>query len=361
MTKRRHTTPWFGIGLGLYALALLTAIAVGLNLVTQKLANYENGLPTHAADAVFADYFADNADKALSEFAPETGEFETKDVYGGVVRDLIGDKGLRYFETGATGETHHYTVASGDTRIADFSLTPAEEKGLWRLDTIVFSVKPEQTVTVTAVKGSTVYVNGVALTDEFLSGEPQYDHFSNDHMRVNAESEPLAEGIATVTYQVDGLYAMPTVTVKDRRGRDCEVTEKNGVFTAGLLFDDDRLPEVEATVLKAAEEYSKHMHLTTSYGTLGQYFDKSCTFYKDLRKASIWDNLNIRTYKFVTEEVSELYFFTDDVFSAWVHLEEDVVPEKTGKHETYHIDCRLYFHRTENGWRVYDVSFTKTA
>lgn len=361
MTKRRHTTPWFWIGFGLYTLALLTAIAVGLNVVTEKLARYEHSLPSHAAETVFADFFSEDASRALDEYPLETGEYETKEQAKAAVQSLVHGKQLRFFESSARDDEHHYTVACDDTRIAEFSLSPAEKKGLWRLDGIDFSLKPEQTVCIRANKESTVFLNGIAVPHEEAAAEDK-SHFSHNHMLVNADSDPVAEGVTFVEYEIGGLYRLPEVTVKDRRGRSCEVTEKNGIHTETLLYDDDRLNEVASAVLPAAEEYCLYMHRSTSYGSLGNYFDKTCTFYKDLRHASIYDNLYIDTYEFVTEEISELYFYGDTVFSCFVHIDEDVVPVKTGKHTTYTTDFRLYFRYVEGkGWRVYDVSFTKDS
>lgn len=359
MRMKRYTTPWFAIGLGLYALALLAAIFTALNIVTKKLAAYEGSLASYAAEAVFNEYFSSGAQKAIESYAVCESEYDTKESVARLLSKLIEGKTLRYFETTVIDGVHSYAVAFDDTRFATFSLSPAKEEGKWMLNGIAFTVKAEQSVSVTARSDSTVFLNGKEVP-RTAAGE-KTEHFTTAFLRVNSESEPLCEGISFVTYTVDGLYGLPEVTVTDRRGRACAVTGGDGVYEETLLYDDDRNEEMRGVIFTAAEEYCKYMHRTTEYAEMADYMDSSCDFYKNLRKTSINWNLKIRTYDFVTEELCELYFYSDDVFSCWISIDENVVPEKTGRKETYELDCRLFFRQTEKGWRIFNVSFAKDS
>lgn len=360
MAKRRHSFPWFRIGLGLYGLALLTAIAVGLNLVSDKLSAYEAGLPEKAAEAVYQQFFATDLSVAAREYGGSIGPYESQDQYIAALKEAVGSEPMRYFEAvTADADSHTYTVAAGSVRVGQFVLTPAAEEGKWILQELSLALKPEQSVTVTAWVGSKVYLNGVEVDDRFItsSGE-ESEHPSYEHMSVTAEGDKLAGSPYTVTYTVDGMYQIPEVTVLDRNGKVCEITEKNGTYTAGATYDDHRVDEVRAAVFKPIEEYCKFMHRDAEYADLAAYIDRNCDFYRNLKRATTEWNRAIVDFEFDTEEMSELYFYSDDVFSCLVHVEESVLGRGKRDWYTYVVDCRAYFRRSGSGWLLYDMDFS---
>lgn len=360
MTKRRGSIPWFFIGLGLYTLALLTAIAVGLNWVSEQLTAYEAGLPDKAAEAVYQQYFAGGLEQAAAVSGGNVGPYETHDHYVATVKEAVGQEPLRYFETPTADQKNHaYTVAAGKVRVGEFLLVPAEEEGKWVLQELTLSVKPEQKVTVTVWQGSRVFLNGVEVEETLAvpSGEEQ-DHPSYEHLSLGEAEERLASSPITVTYTLEGLYQIPEVTVKDRNGNPCEVTEKNGVYLAAFAYDDHRAEEVRAAVFKPMEEYCKFMHRDAEYADLAAYIDRNGDFYRNLKRATTEWNRAIVDFEFDTEELSELYFYSDDVFSCLVHVEESVLGRGKRDWYTYVVDCRAYFRRSGNGWLLYDMDFS---
>ncbi len=362
MTKSKRSFPWFWIGLGLYTLALLTAIAVGLSIVADRLSDYEAGLPDKAAEAVFQQYFATDLTVAAEAYGGHIGLYESAEEYVAAVKETAGDDPLRYFEAvTADSDSHTYEVAAGDLRVGQFVLTPSEEKGKWILQTLTLTVKPQHAVTVTVWQYSTVYLNGVKVEESEgqVSSKPE-DHPSDKHLALTAEGEKLAASPVKVTYKVEGLYQIPEITVLDKNGNPCEVTEKNGQYTASFPYDDSRVEEMHNTVFRAVEEYCKFINRLVDYEDVTHAIHRDSDFYRNLKRAAAaleW-NRGIVDYEFDVEDLTQLYFYSDDVFSGLIHVEESVLGNNKRDWYTYEVDARVYFCRTKDGWRLYEMDFS---
>ena len=129
-----------------------------------------------------------------------------------VLSDLLDGKKLSYkAENNAL-----YNVYADGEMIAQFTLIPhrevtpllgAHEPSLGEID---FLIKPSVDVTVIAPKGATVKVNGKAVSENMITGEPIYldnaEYFPNDSAR------------EMVSYRIEGLFAEPVVSVESADG-----------------------------------------------------------------------------------------------------------------------------------------------
>ena len=200
------------VWLGIFAVAYL-AWAIYLGLINERLAEYESIQPKHKAESIFNEYFL-NADTAeMIEF--EEGFYSEYDKIGAPAKALASvfeGKKLSYkAENNAL-----YSVYADGEMIAQFTLIPhrevtpllgAHEPALGKID---FLIKPSFDVTVIAPKGATVKVNGKAVSQNMITGEPIYldsaEFFPNDEARM------------MVIYRIEGLFAKPEVGVESADG-----------------------------------------------------------------------------------------------------------------------------------------------
>ena len=201
-------TSWLGI----FAVAFL-AWAIYLGNINARLAEYESIQPKHVAERVFNECFLYADTSEMIEF--EEGFYSEYDKIGApekALSDLLDGKKLSYkAENNAL-----YNVYADGEMIAQFTLLPhrevtpllgAHEPSLGEID---FLIKPSVDVTVIAPKGATVKVNGKAVSENMITGEPIYldnaEYFPNDSAR------------EMVSYRIEGLFAEPVVSVESADG-----------------------------------------------------------------------------------------------------------------------------------------------
>ena len=361
MSAKKHiTVSWFWIFLGIYCIILIGGIIYGLNRVTAALREYEDGLPDKAAQAVFDEYFASDLHRAVSFCGYEGSKYEGESAYETLLKETVGDRNLEYFENAAAdGVEHTYTVAAGKTRIGSFAIEPNEnrEEAYWKLKSIELVPLPQFAVTVSVHGGDTVKINGVTLTeDEMIATDDS--HYTNTLMPKNADGEYICEGIVGVTYKVEGLYFEPTVTVTDRNGKDVTV-EKTGdvTYQTALTYDDDRMEEVGARALSAAQNCCGFMRKTSTQEELAVYIPRDSELYYSVTHAEGNWNIRVSSHEFTDIKQSELYFYDENVFSCRISFTETCRRPDKNRDYVFTFDAVLFFHRTDRAWMLYDIHF----
>lgn len=347
----RRRFPLFWILLGVYGVVLFCGIILGLNILSDRLAEYEYTQPGRAAKSVYEEFFTKGFDRAARQYSPALSDFESYEEFAEALETAAEGKELVWSETRVDENgVRHFAVTGGGEPFAEFVLSPTDE-GVWRLDGITFAIEPVNSVTLTVYGGCRATINGVELTSAQETGRDTESHWSNAAMPLTAEGTPIAEGISTVTYTVGGLYGTPDVTAADRSGRDCVINETgDGVYVSELPYDDHRLEEVSDRVISAAEEYCRFMYRDAALTDIAVYIDSESALYARLRDAEeLWSEKK-EAREFSDKKVSELYFYGEDVFSCRVSM------TASGEIGADSLDLTLFFYRADRAWMLCSVT-----
>ena len=322
-------------------IALCFAFVAGvLSYLDGWLVKHEKSQPKAQSQQVFDRYFADPDWGVIYDAAGLSNTaYEGKDEFVTYMGEKVGAEELRYVATasGDPDKLSKYLVKLGDERIASFTLSADSDAKIkqWELSGIEVFFKRDQSVTVCAGSGQTVYVNGVALGEEHII-----------RTTVTLAEDYLPEGLhghSSTTYYLDGLLVAPTVEVKDSQGDPVKLTyddsarQYNAEFSKAsfTLSDKDR-----NTAIAAAKVLSEFRIEVKDRTALARYFDKNSDYYKATVAQDTWmQSQLLKSYKFSDPVVSEYYVYSDELFSV-------------------HVDMTLFVTRTNGTVKEWDASGT---
>ncbi len=321
------------------------------------LVKHEKSQPKVQSQQVFDKYFADPDWGTIYDAAglADTA-YEGKDEFVQYMTEKVGEEELRYVATasGDPDKLSKYLVKLGDARIGSFTLAADSDAKIkqWELDGIEVFFSREQSVTVCAGSGQTVYVNGVALGEEHIV-----------RTTVTLAEDYLPEGVhghSSATYYLDGLLVAPAVEVKDAQGNPVELTydaaaeQYNAQFSKAsfTLSDKDRSAAIAAA--KVLSEFRIEMKDRTA---LARHFDKNSDYYKATVAQDTWMQNNLlKSYKFSEPVVSEYYMYSDELFS--VHVDMTLFVTRTnGTVKEWDASGTFFFSKRSDGtWIVTDTN-----
>jgi hypothetical protein len=335
--------------------ALLGGIFFLNNWVTDWLVDYEASQPTTRCEEVFQEYFADPDWAALYAMADLTDtEYEDNSAFVQFMEAKVGVQELTYVETSAgLSGGHKYLLKLGDETIGHFTLVDQAPEGStvsdWQLGKVGLSYTYGESVTIQKMDGITVYVNGVALTDEHTI-----------QIGTTKVEEYLPEGLhgpRIYTQHLDGLMVKPQVTATDAEGNEVEVTydESTGIYTV-LTAENSISDEDYERVLATAKTYSLRMIEKASTKELGKYFDTSSQIYKTIISIDPWmQEWFFSSYEWGQETISGYYRHSDKLFS--VHVDLTMFVTRTDKSvKEYKIDHSFFFEKQGKGWKCINMT-----
>lgn len=339
-------------------IALCFAFIAGvLSYLDGWLVKHEKSQPKVQSQQVFNSYFADPDWGAIYDAADLSDTtYEGKNEFVAYMSEMVGEEELRYVATasGDPDKLSKYLVKLGDERIGSFTLRADSDAKIkqWELGDIEIFLERNQSVTVCAGSGQTVYVNGVALGEEHIV-----------RTTVTLAEEYLPEGLhghSSTTYYLDGLLVAPTVEVKDSQGNPVTVTYDASALTYNAEFskasftlsDKDR-----DTAIAAAKVLSEFRIEVKDRTALARHFDKNSDYYKATVSQDTWMQNNLlKSYKFSEPVVSEYYVYSDELFS--VHVDMTLFVTRTnGTVKEWDASGTFFFSKRSDGtWIVTDTN-----
>ncbi len=259
------------VWLAIFAIAFLLWTYV-LGKVGKALEEYESVQPKYAAEDIFNGYFANAAASAIVAYDEyDISEYDKDGAVLEYLASVIDGKSLTYSPViSSDSAVKTYAVAADGVRFASFTLVESEDMtdilgmSKWRLGEIDVKISPMFGVSIYAPKNAIVRVNGVALTDEYREG----DLIELEEAVYFSESDPEARLMAN--YYIDGLFAVPEVTVASLDGSvsygleyDKENSSYNAEYAYRLvladaynqrLLEEERMKREEEERLKREEE-----------------------------------------------------------------------------------------------------------
>lgn len=356
--RKKFRVPVFYVCLIFAVVLALVAMAFGLKWLEGWLAEYESSQPKYAAEAVFAEYFADPDYPALAarcEMPATVSVYETGESLGVVMEELYGEQPTSYAETssGMDGSLR-YLVKAGESKIASFTLkksgkTAKHGFSLYALDDITLYIRPEADVKVTAPEGMTVYINGQPL-DESHVVESGIETDSCAHMPEGVK------GITYATYTLNALLRAPSVEVKTADGQSAPLTQDpdTGAWMADVVYHDALREQYAEQMIHVAQLYAAYVQKDGTFGSFSKYFDSSTTLYQNIREVPNYFVWAHNGYSFKDVEASEFYAYDDNTFSCRIKFTH--LLHKTGYEDFVDaFDSTFYLRRVGDEFLIYSM------
>ena len=314
------------------------------------LVTYEASRPTTRCQEVFDEYFADPDWAALYAQAgiPDT-QYEGADAFASMMNQKVGLQELSFVETSAgLSGGHKYLVKLDSETLGYFTLVDKAPQGAeipdWQLGEVSLNYAYPESVTIQKMDGLTVYVNGVALTDDHTVqiGTTAVEKYLEDGLH----------GPRIYTQYLDGLMREPTVTATDEQGNSVDVaynaeSDMYVVQTASNTISTEEYDRVVGT----AKTYALRMIEKASANELAKYFDANSQIYKTIVKIDPWmQEWFFSSYEWGQEQVTGYYRHSDDLFSVHVDLTMHVT-RTDGSVKEYTIDHSFFFEKKGGTWK----------
>ena len=333
---------------------LVAAILGGLfflnNWLEGWLVNYEASQPTTRCEEIFQEHFASPDWAKLYQMAGLSDtEYEGSEAFAAYMTEKVGGQALNYVETSAgLSGGHKYLLKLGDETLGYFTLVDHAPEGSdiadWQLGKVSLSYAYGEAVTIQRVGDVTVYVNGIALTD---------DH--TIQIGTTLSEDYLPEGVhgpRIYTYYLEGLMVTPEVTAADAEGNPVDVSynAETGIYT--VQTEENTISEEEyERVLKTAKTYALRMIEKASTQELAKYFDSKSDTYKTIISIDPWmQEWFFRSYEWGEESITGYYRHSDNLFS--VHVELPMLVTRTDDTvKEYKIDHSFFFEKKNGTWK----------
>ena len=317
------------------------------------LENYEAAQPTTKCEEVFQQYFAEPDWAELYRMAGVSDtQYESSDAFVSYMENKVSGQ-ISYVETSAgLSGGHKYLLKNGDLVLGYFTMVDAAPEGAelpdWKFGEVVLNYAYTESVTVQKMAGQTVYVNGVALTD---------DHTIQIGTTLADNYLPAGvQGPQIHTQYLDGLMQEPVITATDNAGNPMDVSynaEKDLYVVQSEVNTMDA--ELETRAIGAAKTYSLLMIEKASRNELAKYFDTSSQSYKTIISIDPWmQEWFFRSYEFANESVTGYYRYTDDLFSVHVKLSMFVTRTDDTEKE-YAVDHTFFFKNQKGTWKCVNM------
>ena len=335
----------------IYAAVLVVLIALGLVLLHSFLKDYESGRPANTMDTLVT--HIEKGD--VGEWIDKCGllsEFETQQIVTDYFNDIFTGKQISYKKkAGEYSESKPvYVLYAGNDKIASVSLDESKKNmhkfTEWKISSIDFNVnaKDNHAVNVMVPKGSRVELNGVSVSESYITGESEVDLCKHIGDYVNV---PLNE-----VYEISGLFAAPQVKVYSGDKELETELEKSG-YVAYYPGDESLLEEETPHILLIAEDYGKYMINRGSLKTLSSYMIGMAREYmSDIPAIDVYLIGRTFTYDTADESVSNFRKYSDDCYSCDVDYKLNV--KWSSGSTTYDIALTYIFVKQDSEWMLAD-------
>lgn len=343
-----------------YALYVLgiAAFFVGLNwavtFLSGWLTDYEAAQPTVKCQQVFDQVFAKPDWAAIYQSAGcEDTQYENAAHYAAYMEAKQGNQPLRYHETSAgLSDDKKYVVTLGDEKVAVFTLTSRQQDANaipeWSLGSIEVFFSRQEAVTVMTEAECTVYINGIALTE---------DHVIQT-LHTEAENY-LPEGVHGLRQQwlyADGLLVAPQVTAVDANGQAVTLRYDEASRTYFQASEEMVMTQEQAdTLLAAVKSYCRFMIRQESRYDMSKHFDTESEIYKTISGRGSWTH-EFKSYRFTEPEFYGYYRYSDTLYSAVVKISM-LVTSPWDSVKEYPVESTVFLRQQEDGkWLVCDMT-----
>ena len=330
--------------------AIAAALLYADRLLEEQLIKYENSHPSNCSESIFQEYFANPDWTALYSMAGlKDTAFEGSEAFAAYMEAKVAGRELTFAEEAAeTSGGHKYLLLVGDSPIGWFTMVDRAPAGSpypqWYLGEVMLTYTYRESVTVQKPENTTVFVNGVALTNQ--------DTVS---ILISPAEDYLPEGISaprTHVQYLEGLMVEPVITAEDSAGNALDViydpdSDLYRVDTGTPAMGDSQ----SATVLNTAKAYARYQLRQISILDLRKYFDTTSESWDYILAEGFWSQQSPAAGCEWGEEVITGYcLYAEYLFSVHVRLPLSV-NGADGNSEAYLVDHDFLFRLQNGAWK----------
>lgn len=345
----------------LIVLAVFTVLLIiGAILLWNFLEAYENTRPKQVAEEVYNKYIVTGDYSGLLRDSKSGIDlFEDPETVCAAITETANGAELKYFTATSDDESKvKYAVTANDRQIASFTLKKGNKKAAFGfryyvLDSAELVVSSGKKVTVNVPSGYDLFINGKQVGEKYIVADG-----------VVADTEAnVPDGIEKIKYtqySVKNLFSDPVLTAKAPTGEETAVSfsEKSGIYTAALVFDEALKNKHSENVIMAARAYAAYMSHDARFAEVSKYLDKNSAIYDIVRTCEVNWVRDHNGYKIFGEKADEFVRYSDDFFSCRVTLKETITrsgySENNGEY-TENIDLIFYYKNTGGNWLIYEI------
>lgn len=345
----------FGKFLLTYSGILVGIVVILLVLLYGLLKDYEKSMPNNTIEVFAKDFTPDNISNILSENGIKVNEFETVDTVADYFKKIMQDETVTYSRKAGefTNTSPVYMIKAGKTAIAKVTLV---EKGKnahkfteWKVGSVSIDgyIDGDKNITITAPKGSTVYINGVQVNDSYITDR-------NVIPEAVRNVSAFVETPTANTYKVSGLLATPEITAK-LNGKDLAVNVDKQKCTVSWPSDDALLEAQKANINSINEAYGKYIINRGSLSALTKNLVGTAkTQVSDI--PAVWAFLYgmTYTYEFKNQSITNMVKYSDNCFSCNIYY--DLYVKWNSGDKTYNTSMVYTFVKTGGNWYLADFS-----
>lgn len=338
---------------------LVAALLAGLwflhSWLSDYLTTYEASQPTTRCQEIFEANFSDPDWAELYRMSGISDTaYEESDAFAAYMTEKAGNQELTYVETSAgLSGGHKYLLKLGTETIGYFTLVDQAPKGAdiadWQLGQVSLNYSYGQSVSIQTNGDITVYVNGVALTD---------DHVIQIGTTLAEEYLPAGvKGPRIYTHYLDGLMVEPQITAADAEGNAVDVVYDEAQDLYIVRTEENTISdELYERVLATAKTYSLRMIEKASAQELGKYFDTKSSSYKTIISIDPWmQEWFFRSYEWGEESITGYHRHSDKLFS--VHVELSMFVTRTDDTvKEYEVDHSFFFELQGKTWKCINMT-----
>jgi len=225
---------------------------------------------------------------------------------------------------------------------------------LWQLKEIELLIAPKVNRTIVAAENAAVSVNGILLSDEYVTEETE-----NEKAYYYAAFQDQVTLPGYKTYKIENLFMEPEVTAVNFLGESMDVVfeEDEKVYRADFGMSESLRQEVEEYVIQFMKDYSMYTSNDLGYSGLDKYFPKGSEILKGLKNGSRnWFD-DHKKPEIMNEELKNLAIYTENAFSARVYLEQYMYVPFSGRIELLVTDLNVYYIKLDGQWKVSGIAF----
>ena len=335
--------------------ALLAGVWYLHGWLNDYLTAYEASQPTTRCEEVFQEHFANpdwNELYALAGISDTA--YEGSEAFAAWMEAKANGKELTYVETsaGLSGGHKYLLKLSGET-IGYFTLVDQAGKDAevadWQLGQVSLNYSYPQSVTIEKSGDITVYVNGVALTDDQVI-----------QIGTTVAEDYLPAGVhgpRIYTQYLDGLMLEPEITAADAEGNPVDVVYDEAQDLYIVRTEENTITdELYQRVLGTAKTYSLRMIEKASAQELSKYFDSKSDSYKTIISIDPWmQEWFFSGYEWGEESITGYYRHSDKLFS--VHVELSMFVTRTDDTvKEYKVDHSFFFELQGSTWKCINMT-----
>ena len=331
----------------------LCLLIIGLFVLNSFLKSYEAAQPVGFVNNLVTDYIEKREfEKLARDYNIGLSKYEAQESFNSAFDKIIGDKTLSVSSSGKKldGFDEVYNTKADDDVLLTLYLKKSDKSGKfgikgYTIGKAEFDSHLSKSYTINAPSDVKLTVNGIEVEDS--------DRKSLELPKILKEKLGDKAAVTHQSFTLSGFLGDEfQIKAFDKEGKEIEVKNENGVYTALQSIPEDELNIIRDRALAATQGYAKFMQEDASLGSISQYFDTTTEFYDYVRKTElwVWDHTG---YTFENIEFLEPHKYTDNLYSCRVKFTHIL---KLGQ-RTYedYFDKYVYLEKGANGLKVIDM------